>query len=117
MLVEVNLDALHVSFEVVFSVWMRSGHHLREINHSHFFIVIYHQVELIVISVNKSMLRQLNNQINQILVHLLWMWDDCHLSHRVSLNKRHANSVSIRVNWHRRREPSFVESYHKSVFL
>jgi len=57
MLVEVNLDALHVSFEVVFSVWMRSGHHLRKINHSHFFIVIYHQVELIVISVNKSMLR------------------------------------------------------------
>lgn len=95
MLVEVNLDALHVSFEVEFSVWMRSGHHLREINHSNFFIVIYHQVELIVISVNKSMFRQLYNQVDQILVHLLWMWDDCHLSHRVSLDKGHADSVPV----------------------
>lgn len=47
---------------------MRSGHHLREVDHCYVIAVIKHQVELVKISMNKSMVGQFDYQLHDFTV-------------------------------------------------
>lgn len=47
---------------------MRSGHHLREVDHRYVIVVIEHQVELVEISMNKSMIGQFDDQLHDFAV-------------------------------------------------
>jgi len=49
---EISLDTIAVTFEIELSVWMRSGDHLWEINHSNLLFIIDHQIEFIEITMD-----------------------------------------------------------------
>ena len=51
-------------------VWMRSGHHLREIYHCNMTFVIDHQVKLVEVSVNDTTVCQSHDEVHTVTVRL-----------------------------------------------
>lgn len=63
-----------------FSIWMRSGHHLREVNHCYVVLVIQHKVELVKISMNQAMIGQFDNKLHEFTVQAWWILQLVHLT-------------------------------------
>ena len=114
---EKALDALHVAAEVELCVGMRSRDHLREIDDSNLFFLADHQIEFVKVSMNKTILCKLNYELDQTVVHGLRVDQTFNVDHRVCLDKRHHDSVSVCVDRCRCWEPSIVESFHESEFF
>ena len=114
---KVFLDALDVSVKQVLTIQVRCRCHLREINNSYFFVVIYHQIEFVEISMDKTILSKLDNVVYQFLVDFIWVRHLSYLAERIALNQRHNNCMSVLAKWCWDGEPSFVKRSHISEFF
>lgn len=83
---EVLLDASDISLEVVLGIDVGGRCHLREVDDCDLFIVIYHQVELVEITMDKAVLCKLHDKLNQPMIDRLGFGKAFDVYHRVSVN-------------------------------
>lgn len=61
-------------------IFMVSRHHLGEVNQYRPVLIVHHEVELIEVAMNDSMVGQLYNQVHQITVELRDISDFMHIA-------------------------------------
>ena len=114
---EESLDALNIACKVELCISMRGRHHLREINDCDLFVLADHQVKLIEITVDESMLSKSDDKLDQLMVDLLSVGKAFDVDHRVCLHQAHHNTVAVGINRGRRREVTLVERFHEGVLF
>ena len=114
---EEALDASDIAFEVELGVEVRRGHHLRKVDHGHFFVLADHKVEFVEVSMDESMLCKLDDELDEAMVDLLRVKEASHVDHRVGPNQRHHDAVSVGVYWCRSGEASLMQSFHEGVLF
>ena len=114
---EEALDAADIAFEVELGVEVRRGHHLRKVDHSYFFVLADHKVELVEVSMDESVLCKLDDQFDKAMVDLLRVEKAPHVDHRVGPNQRHYDTVSVCIDWCRCRESSLMQGFHEGVLF
>lgn len=72
-------NAVDVALEKHGRVLVRSAHHLRKVNQRRHLLVVDHQVELVEIAVNQTVLGDAHNQIHQLVVEARRMLQVPHL--------------------------------------
>ena len=83
---EEALDAADIAFEVELGVEVRRGHHLRKVDHGHFFVLADHKIELVEVAVDESVLCKLDDQLDKAMVDLLRVEEAPYVDHGVGPN-------------------------------
>ena len=68
---EEALDAADVASKVELGVEVGSGHHLRKVDHGHFFVLADHKIEFVEVAMDESVLCKLDDQLDKAMVDLL----------------------------------------------
>ena len=83
---EEALDAADIAFKVELGVGVRRGHHLRKVDHGHFLVLADHEVELVEVAMDESMLCKLDDQFDEAVVDLLRVKEAPDVDHGVGPN-------------------------------
>ena len=83
---EEALDAADIALKVELGVEVRRGHHLRKVNHSHFFVLADHKIELVEVSMDQSVLCELDDQLDKAMVDLFRVKKAPYVDHGVGPN-------------------------------
>jgi len=114
---EKSLDAANVTLEVKLSVGVGGTHHLGEIDDSDLLLFRYHEIELVVITMDEAMLGEFDDLGDQVVVDFFGVAEPFDLTHRVCLDQIHDNTMAIGIDRHWGREPSFMQCFHEGIFL
>ena len=97
---EEALDALDIASEVELGIGVRCGHHLGEVDYRHLLIVVNHQIELVEVTVDESVLGELNDELDKAMVDLFGVDETFDVDHGVSLDEGHDDTVSVGIDGH-----------------
>lgn len=96
---------------------MGCGCHLRKINDGDLLLLAHHEIELIEITVDETVLCKSDDLIDQSVVDCLWVREAFNVDHRVGLNQRHTDGVSISFVGNRCLKASLVQGCHEGELL
>jgi hypothetical protein len=82
---------LNVSIEIELSVYVRCGDHLGKVNESYLVLIVQDYIELIEVAVNETVVAQVNNQIHDVVEHLLMIGQFVYLTQWVAGHQAHDN--------------------------
>lgn len=106
------MDAFYVSLEVELGVFVVDGHHLREVNDKDLLGVVDHEIELVEVTVNQTMLCELHQKVQTLVEGGLGVLHVVDLTHSIGVDIAHENGVSIHVNRLRGGEAVLMEDLH-----
>ena len=111
------VQAVQVALKKVLRVGVVRADHLGKVDDCDFVRVVAHDVELVVIAVHQTALRQVHKLRDALRINAPRLFQAIPPRQRRAVDQAHQHCVPVHVHRFRHGEPVIPERFHKRVFL